>query len=78
MHHSEPKASVNTRVDAEAMSVTVSAQKTYDPKMGAFFWKEAPQIAATATAQLNGTMPLCLLTLDPKHRPPFLSSSRRR
>jgi Flp pilus assembly protein TadG len=66
VRHSEPDASVQTRVDAEAMSVTVSAQKKYDPKMGNFFWREAPQIAATATAQLNGTMPLCLLALDPK------------
>jgi Flp pilus assembly protein TadG len=66
VHHSEPDALVQTRVDSQAMSVTVSAQKKYDAKMGAFFWKEAPKVAATATAQLNGTMPLCLLALDPK------------
>src|SRR5206468_4286371 len=55
-----------TRVDATAMSVTVSAQKTYDPKVGAFFWKRAPTIAVSATAKLSGSMPLCLLALDPK------------
>src|SRR5947209_16195111 len=36
VHGSEPQATVATRVDATAMSVTVSAQKTYDPKVGAF------------------------------------------
>ena len=66
VRHSEPDASVQTRVDAKAMSVTVSARKKYDPKMGALFWKEAPTISAKATAQLNGTMPLCLLALDQK------------
>jgi Flp pilus assembly protein TadG len=63
---SEPEASVATRVDATAMSVSVSAQKTYDPKIGAFFWAKAPTISATATARLSGSMPLCLLALEPK------------
>jgi Flp pilus assembly protein TadG len=63
---SEPQATVSTRVDATAMSVTVSAQKTYDPKVGAFFWKKAPTILVSATAKLSGSMPLCLLALDPK------------
>ena len=66
VHSSEPQASVATRVNAKAMSVTVSAQKTYDPKVGAFFWAKAPTIAVSATAKLSGTMPLCLLALDPK------------
>jgi Flp pilus assembly protein TadG len=62
---SEPQASVATHVNATAMSVTVSAQKTYDPKVGAFFWAKAPTIAVKATAKLSGSMPLCLLALDP-------------
>src|SRR5262249_48179616 len=66
VHSSEPQAAVATRVDATAMSVTVSAQKTYDPKVGAFFWSRAPTIAVSATARLSGSMPLCLLALDPK------------
>jgi Flp pilus assembly protein TadG len=63
---SEPEAAVVTRVDARTLSVTVSAQKTYEPKVGAFFWKKAPTIAVSATAKLSGSMPLCLLALDPK------------
>src|SRR5215831_5054087 len=66
VHSSEPQAAVATRVDATAMSVTVSAQKTYDPKVGAFFWSRAPTITVSATAKLSGSMPLCLLALDPK------------
>src|SRR5215510_5368229 len=66
VHSSEPQASIATSVNTKAMSVTVSAQKTYDPKIGAFFWKKAPTIAVSATAKLSGSMPLCLLTLDPK------------
>jgi Flp pilus assembly protein TadG len=66
VHSSEPQASVATRVDTTAMSVTVSAQKRYDPQVGALFWKSAPTIAVTATARLSGSMPLCLLALDPK------------
>jgi len=66
VHSAEPQASVVTRVDTTAMSVTVSAQKTYDPKVGAFFWKKAPTIAVSATAKLSGSLPLCLLALDPK------------
>jgi Flp pilus assembly protein TadG len=65
VHSSEPQALVATRVDATAMSVTVSAQETYDPKVGAFFWAKAPTISARATAKLSGSMPLCLLALDP-------------
>jgi Flp pilus assembly protein TadG len=63
---SEPQASVATRVNATALSVTVSARKTYDPKVGAFFWKKAPTIAVSATAKLSGSMPLCLLSLEPR------------
>ena len=66
VHSAESQASVATRVDATAMSVTVSAQKTYDPKVGVFFWAKAPTIAVSATAKLSGSMPLCLLALDPK------------
>jgi Flp pilus assembly protein TadG len=66
VHSSEPQAFVATRVDTTAMSVTVSAQKTYDPQVGALFWKSAPTIAVSATARLSGSMPLCLLALEPR------------
>src|SRR5215470_2573750 len=66
VHSSEPQASVATRVDMTAMSVTVSAQKSYNPQVGAFFWKSAPTIAVSATARLSGSMPLCLLALEPR------------
>ncbi len=66
VHNSEPQATVTTRVDMTALSVKVSAQETYVPKIGAYFWAKAPAITASATAKLSGTMPLCLLALDPK------------
>jgi hypothetical protein len=66
VHNSEPQATVTTRVDMTALSVKVSATETYVPKIGAYFWAKAPTIAASATAKLSGTMPLCLLALDPK------------
>jgi Flp pilus assembly protein TadG len=66
VHNSEPQATVTTRVDTTALSVTVSAHETYVPKIGAYFWAKAPTITATATAKLSGTMPLCLLALEPK------------
>jgi Flp pilus assembly protein TadG len=66
VHIEEPSAAVQTQVNLEAFSVTVSAQKKYDPKMGALFWGSAPAVAASATARLNGTAPLCLLALDTK------------
>jgi hypothetical protein len=66
VHNSEPQATVTTRVDMTALSVMVSAQETYVPKIGAYFWAKAPTITASATAKLSGSMPLCLLTLEPK------------
>jgi Flp pilus assembly protein TadG len=66
VHSSVPQATVTTRVDMTALTVTVSAKETYVPKIGAYFWAKAPAISATATAKLSGTMPLCLLTLEPK------------
>jgi len=64
IHNAEPDASVLTQVDKEAMSVTLSTQKPYAPKLGTLFFRNAPVIKATATAALNGMMPLCLLALD--------------
>jgi Flp pilus assembly protein TadG len=66
VHSSAPQATVTTRVDTTALTVTVSANETYVPKIGAYFWAKAPSIAASATAKLSGSMPLCLLTLEPK------------
>jgi Flp pilus assembly protein TadG len=66
VRNGEPQATVTTRVDTTALSVTVSATETYEPKIGKYFWAKAPTITATATAKLSGTMPLCLLALDPK------------
>jgi len=66
VHNGEPQATVTTRVDMTALSVTVSATETYAPKVGAYFWAKAPTINASATAKLSGTMPLCLLALDKK------------
>jgi hypothetical protein len=64
VHSSEPEASVQTKVDVEGMSVTLAAQKTFQPMMGALFFSGSPVIKVNATAKLNGQMPLCLLALD--------------
>jgi Flp pilus assembly protein TadG len=64
VHAEEPHATVQTSVDVKAFSVTVSARKKYDPKMGTLFWGSSPAVSASATAKLNGTAPLCLLALD--------------
>jgi Flp pilus assembly protein TadG len=62
---SEPGASVTTRVDLDNLSVTVLAEKKFNPSMGHLFWsKESSVVKASATAKLNGMMPLCLLALD--------------
>ena len=63
---SEPQATVTTRVDTTALSVTVTATETFAPKIGAYFWAKTPTITASATAKLSGTMPLCLLALEPR------------
>jgi Flp pilus assembly protein TadG len=65
VHNAAPDATVTTRVDIAALKVTVSATEAYEPKIGKYFWAKAPTIAVSATAKLSGTMPLCLLTLDP-------------
>jgi Flp pilus assembly protein TadG len=66
VHSSAPQAIVTTKVDEKALTVKVSAKETYAPKIGAYFWAKAPTIEVSATAKLSGTMPLCLLTLEPK------------
>jgi Flp pilus assembly protein TadG len=60
----EPDASVQAGVDVKEATVTVTAQKKYDPKMGVLFWGNPPDLKARATAKLNGMAPLCLLALD--------------
>jgi putative Flp pilus-assembly TadE/G-like protein len=64
VHSAEPTATVSTKVDTEDYAVTVSAQKTYDPAMGVLFFRDVPIIKVSATAKLDGNMPLCLLALD--------------
>src|SRR3954454_1839603 len=66
VRNSEPQSMGTTRLDTNALSVTGSATETYTPKIGAYFWAKAPTITAKATAKLSGTIPLCLLALDPK------------
>jgi Flp pilus assembly protein TadG len=62
----EPDASVSTSVDLETFAVTVNAEHKYTAMMGALFWGSDPTVRASATAKLNGMMPLCLLALDQK------------
>lgn len=64
LRNSEPRASVDTRVDIEESSVTVNASKRFDPQMTELLWPGTPTIQVTATARLNGMLPLCLLALD--------------
>ena len=60
---SEPDASVTAQVDLNAQSVTVTARKKFDPTMTQVLWQEAT-VSATATARLNGMLPLCLLAME--------------
>jgi hypothetical protein len=64
VHTSEPDAAVTTQVDLRAQSVTVTAQKKFNPMMSQVLWQGSPTVSATATARLNGMLPLCLLALE--------------
>ena len=64
VRNSEPRAWVDTNVDLEAASVTVNAYKRFDPKMTELLWPDIPIVKVSATAKLNGMLPLCLLALD--------------
>ncbi len=66
VHSRQPAVAVQTQVDSEKFAVTVAAQKDYSPFMGKLFFTGTPQLSATATAKLNGSLPLCLLALDQK------------
>jgi Flp pilus assembly protein TadG len=66
IHSRQPAVTVQTNVDSEKFAVTVAAQKDFAPFMGNLFFTGSPQLSATATAKLNGTLPLCLLALDKK------------
>ena len=63
VHTSEPDAAVTTRVNLKDQSVTVTAQKQFDPAMTQILWQRST-VSATATARLNGMLPLCLLALE--------------
>jgi Flp pilus assembly protein TadG len=60
----QPTASVQAEVDVPKLSVKVTAQKDFHPFMGKLFWQSEPDVTATATAKLNGSLPLCLLALE--------------
>ena len=63
---SDQIATVTTQINMDTLSVTVQASKRFAPLMGQLFWGSEPTITASATARLNGMMPLCLLALDGK------------
>src|SRR5687767_13356845 len=58
---SDQVAAVKTLINMDTLSVTVEASKKFAPLMGQLFWGSEPTIKASATARLNGMMPLCLL-----------------
>jgi Flp pilus assembly protein TadG len=66
VHSRQSTVAVQTKVDSEKFAVTVDAQKDFAPFMGRLFFTGTPQLSATATAKLNGSLPLCLLALDRK------------
>ena len=66
VHSRQPDAAVQTQVDKDKFAVTVAAQREFTPFMGRLFFTGTPMLSTTATAKLNGSLPLCLLALDRK------------
>jgi len=52
-------------VDTQAMTVQVVIQKQYQPVTGRFVLNSPIALSASSTAKMSGSMPLCLLGLDP-------------
>ncbi len=66
IHSRQPSVAVQTVVDPSKSAVTVAAEKNFTPFMGQLIWQGTPVVKVSATAKLNGTLPLCLLALEPK------------
>jgi Flp pilus assembly protein TadG len=66
VHSRQPNVLVETSVDPIKFAVTVTAEKTFTPFMGQLIWQGTPVAKVSSTAKLNGTLPLCLLALEPK------------
>jgi Flp pilus assembly protein TadG len=56
---------ITTNVDVNASTVQVVLSKTYTSMMGSFVQSNGIALSVRATARMNGSLPLCLLGLDP-------------
>jgi Flp pilus assembly protein TadG len=59
------EVTTNVTVDLNAATVKVAIQKNYTPITGGLLVKGGVNLSVSATAKLNGTLPLCALALDP-------------
>jgi Flp pilus assembly protein TadG len=66
IHSRQPGVVIQTTVDPSKNTVAVASEKTFTPFMGQLVWQGTPIIKVNATAKLSGTLPLCLLALEPK------------
>ena len=57
--------SVTTNVDVKALTVEVILDKTVTPIMGSLLRRSGIELGVHATARMSGSLPLCLLGLDP-------------
>jgi Flp pilus assembly protein TadG len=68
IHSRQPNVIVQTVVDFTKFSVNVAAEKAFTPFLSHLIWQGTSVVKANATAKLNGTLPLCLLALEPKRQ----------
>ncbi len=61
-----PDAATRVAVDFQAMTVQVFIEKTYEPIIRTSAATSTIKLQASAKAKMSGSMPLCLLGLDPK------------
>jgi hypothetical protein len=60
-----PSAMSTVSVDTDARTVQVIINQTYTPITGGILGRGPIPLSASSTAKLDGSMPLCLLALDP-------------
>ena len=63
VNSSLPDVTTTVNVDFKALTVRVTLEKQYEPFIRI---SSAPKLHVSATAKMSGSMPLCLLGLDPK------------
>jgi Flp pilus assembly protein TadG len=60
-----PGLTTRVAVDFQASTVQVNLTTQYAPLMGTLLFRQGIPLAVNATAKLSGSLPLCMLALDP-------------